>query len=69
MPPESVPAFDVEHVDEASRSQLIGSNLTMEEAVALAREESERRRLGRMFRAGSAHVMNVIVITERSTEP
>ncbi len=68
MRPETAAGFDVEHVDEASRSSVIASNLTLEEAVALAREEAERRRVGRMFRAGSPHVTNVIVITERPSD-
>jgi hypothetical protein len=66
MQPEAGAGFDVEHVDEASRSQLIASNLSLDEAIRLAREEAQRRRVGRMFRAGSPDVRNVIVITERA---
>jgi hypothetical protein len=69
MPPDAAAAFDVEHVDARRRSRVIASNLTVEEAVALAREEAQQRRLGRMFRAGSAELKNVIVITERPSDP
>ncbi len=69
MPPDVAGAFDVEHVDATSRSQVIASNLSLEDAVAVAREEAQRRRLGRMFRAGSADLKNVIVITEHPGDP
>ena len=66
MRPEIGPGYDVEHVDGTNRCQVIGSDLTLEEAVAMAREEAQRRGLGRMFRAGSTELRNVIVISERS---
>jgi hypothetical protein len=66
MPPEYAPTFTVEHVDSTHRSQVIGSNLTLAQAVAMAKAEAQRRGLGRMFRAGSIHVKDVIVITENS---
>jgi hypothetical protein len=46
MPAERRPVFAVEYLDEASRSQVIGSNLSLEEAVELARDEARQRRLG-----------------------
>jgi hypothetical protein len=68
MPPEPQPTFAVEYFDQASRSQVIGSNLSLEEAVELARDEARQRRLGRMFAAGSAHPRDIIVITEGTPE-
>jgi hypothetical protein len=61
-------AFDVELIDETSRSRLIASNLSLEEAVELAKNEARRRQLGRMFRAGSTEMRNVIVISECGAE-
>jgi hypothetical protein len=68
MPAEGTTGFDVEHLDAASRPQLIAANLTLEEAVAVARREAKRRGVGRMFRAGSLDLRDVIVITECSQE-
>jgi hypothetical protein len=58
--------FNVDHLDETSRLRVIAADLTLENAVELAKREARQRGLGRMFLAGSADVRNVVVITERA---
>ena len=45
--------YDVLYVDQESHSRMIASGLGRDSAVTLARAEARRRRVGRMFLAGS----------------
>lgn len=46
-------AYDVLYLDQASHPSVIAAGLARESAVTLARAEARRRRVGRMFLAGS----------------
>jgi hypothetical protein len=58
--------FDVLFLDRRHGEKLLASGLDRDDACALARTESERRGIGRMFLAGSelGPVGDVIVIVE-----
>jgi hypothetical protein len=45
--------YDVLYFDRASHTRLIAAQLGRESAVTIARAEARRRRVGRMFLAGS----------------
>jgi hypothetical protein len=45
--------YDVLFLDRASRSEVLAEALKRESAVSIARAEASRRRVGRMFLAGS----------------
>jgi hypothetical protein len=45
--------YDVLYLDQASHAQVIAAQLGRESAVTIARAEARRRRVGRMFLAGS----------------
>jgi hypothetical protein len=45
--------YDVLYLDQASHSRVIAAGLGRDSAVTVAREEARRRRVGRMFLAGS----------------
>jgi hypothetical protein len=45
--------YDVLYLDRASHSKLVAGSLERASAVAVARSEARRRRVGRMFLAGS----------------
>ncbi len=45
--------YDVLFLDPAHGEKVLGRSLAHDDACALARAESERRRVGRMFLAGS----------------
>jgi hypothetical protein len=45
--------YDVLYFDRASHARLIAAQLGRESAVTIARAEARRRRVGRMFLAGS----------------
>jgi hypothetical protein len=45
--------YDVIYLDPANRSKPLAEALRRESAVAVARSEARRRRVGRMFLAGS----------------
>jgi hypothetical protein len=60
--------YDVLFLDRAHGEKVLGRGLAHDDACALAREESQRRGVGRMFLAGSelAPTGEVIVIVESS---
>ena len=45
--------YDVIYIDRVKRSNLLGTGLERSSAVSTARAEARRRRVGRMFLAGS----------------
>jgi hypothetical protein len=45
--------YDVIYIDRARRSNVLGTGLERASAVSTARTEARRRRVGRMFLAGS----------------
>ena len=45
--------YDVLYLDQARHQRVIAAGLGRESAVTLARAEARRRRVGRMFLAGS----------------
>jgi len=45
--------YDVVYLDHAHRRRVLGAGLGREGAVALARDEARRLRVGRMFLCGS----------------
>jgi hypothetical protein len=45
--------YDVVYLDRGRRQQLVAGQLSREAACDLARQEARRRRVGRMFLAGS----------------
>jgi hypothetical protein len=45
--------YDVLYLDRASHAKVIAAELGRESAVTIARAEARRRRVGRMFLAGS----------------
>jgi hypothetical protein len=45
--------YDVLYLDQASHRRIIAAGLGRESAVTIARAEARRRRIGRMFLAGS----------------
>ena len=45
--------YDVLYLDQASHERVIAAGLGRDSAVTLARAEARRRRVGRMFLAGS----------------
>jgi hypothetical protein len=45
--------YDVLYLDQASHARVIAAGLGRESAVTIARAEARRRRVGRMFLAGS----------------
>jgi hypothetical protein len=47
--------YDVLYFDRASHSEVVAEALRRESAVSIARAEASRRRVGRMFLAGSEH--------------
>jgi hypothetical protein len=58
--------YDVLFLDRTHGQKVLGTALARDEACRLARAESERRRIGRMFLAGSelAATSDLIVIVE-----
>jgi hypothetical protein len=58
--------YDVLFLDRRHGEKVLGSGLAHDDACALARTESERRGIGRMFLAGSelGPVGDVIVIVD-----
>ena len=58
--------YDVLFLDRSHRQKVLGRGLAHDDACALAREESQRRGIGRMFLAGSelGPTGDVIVIVE-----
>jgi hypothetical protein len=58
--------YDVIYLDPASRSKPLAEALGRDSAVAVARTEARRRRVGRMFLAGSEQPSagEVVVIVE-----
>jgi hypothetical protein len=58
--------YDVVYLDSTSRSKPLATALGRDSAVALARTEARRRRVGRMFLAGSERPRagEVVVIVE-----
>jgi hypothetical protein len=63
--------YDVIYIDRVRRSNVLGSGLERASAVSTARSEARRRRVGRMFLAGSEPMdrsqMIVIVKSEPSS--
>ena len=45
--------YDVLYLDQASHQRVIAAGLGRDSAVTIARSEARRRRVGRMFLAGS----------------
>lgn len=45
--------YDVLYLDQASHARVIAAGLGRDSAVTIARAEARRRRVGRMFLAGS----------------
>jgi hypothetical protein len=45
--------YDVLYLDQTSHQRVIAEGLARESAVTIARAEARRRRVGRMFLAGS----------------
>jgi hypothetical protein len=45
--------YDVLYLDQTSHESVIATGLARESAVTIARAEARRRRVGRMFLAGS----------------
>ena len=45
--------YDVLYLDQASHARVIAAGLGRDSAVSVARAEARRRRVGRMFLAGS----------------
>ena len=45
--------YDVLYLDQTSQSRVIAAGLGRDSAVTIARAEARRRRVGRMFLAGS----------------
>jgi hypothetical protein len=45
--------YDVVYTDQGNRQQLVATGLARDDACELARTEARRRRVGRMFLAGS----------------
>ena len=65
-----VTMYDVLFVDHDSRSEVVARRLIRELAVSVARFEAERRRVGRMFLAGSeAPSGDVVLIVESDGQP
>jgi hypothetical protein len=58
--------YDVLFLDRAHAEKVLGSGLAHDDACALARAESQRRGVGRMFLAGSElqTTGDVVVIVE-----
>jgi hypothetical protein len=58
--------YDVIYLDPASRSKPLAQAVARDSAVAVARSEARRRRVGRMFLAGSEqpHAGEVVLIVE-----
>jgi len=58
--------YDVVYLDSTSRSKPLATALARESAVAFARSEARRRRVGRMFLAGSERprAREIVVIVE-----
>ena len=61
--------YDVLYLDQASHQRVIAAGLGRDSAVTIARSEARRRRVGRMFLAGSEPApggeLVVIVESER----
>lgn len=60
--------FDVLYLDRTQRQWLIAHRLPREVAVDVARSEAARRRVGRMFLAGSEPRGNVVLIVPSADE-
>jgi hypothetical protein len=60
--------YDVLFLDRSNAEKVLARGLAHDDACALARQESQRRGIGRMFLAGSelGPVGEVIVIVESS---
>ena len=60
--------YDVLFLDGSHSEKVLASGLDHDDACAFAREESQRRGVGRMFLAGSelGPVADVVVIVESS---
>ncbi len=54
--------YDVLYLDRTQRQWLLAHRVSREVAVDLARAEAARRRVGRMFLAGSEPRGNVVLI-------
>jgi hypothetical protein len=61
--------YDVLFLDSAHGKKVLATGLDHDDACALARAESQRRGVGRMFLAGSERnpVRNMIVIVESTS--
>jgi hypothetical protein len=61
-----IAVYDVLFLDRTRREKVLGKALAHDDACALARAESQRRGVGRMFLAGSevATTGEVVVIVE-----
>ena len=59
--------YDVHYLDCHGASRVLASGLTRAQAASLARDEARRRRVGRMFLAGSERraVGHAVVIIDR----
>jgi molybdenum cofactor biosynthesis enzyme MoaA len=62
--------YDVLYLDRASHTQVIAAQLGRESAVTIARAEARRRRVGRMFLAGSEPALrgDLVVIVESHSQ-
>jgi hypothetical protein len=61
--------YDVVYLDRTKRETLVASSLARDAACELARLEAERRKVGRMFLAGSAQNPSgdVVLIVESAS--
>jgi hypothetical protein len=60
--------YDVVHLDRSNRSRVIACGLDRTAAVDLARVEAARRRVGRMFLAGSEPRGECVLIVPSAPE-
>jgi hypothetical protein len=58
--------YDVVYLDPSGHQNVVGTDLAKERACELARDESRRRGVGRMFLGGSEHevpsVAHVLIV-------
>lgn len=62
--------YDVIYLEKGRNSTVLAEGLPAETAISFAREEARRRRVGRMFGAGSetTHLGEMVLIVESERE-
>jgi hypothetical protein len=56
--------YDVLYLDHSNREKVLARSVARDAACDLARAEARKRRVGRMFLAGSVHSTDLVLIVE-----